>query len=375
MAFPQVAGSIVGQDASRTFYHTITFPSGLNKNDLILGIVCNAPDVTTNWGSFSIYSSSGNFEVNTYNFGWPYVGFNSAIICGLAKGSGADSLVLRSTSATSCIARWQIYNITGHNNYTLTSLKHAINTGDYSDGYFTSEVVPPSDDSVSADYLYMQFVTYNAWDPYPYPDDFPCTTLVQPTSWTNLLHDGKDSNYEASIASCRRESTSSQLSYTVWENDPLKNYIVTSFRISPGTLGGVAGSNPGFGTQVLAITGETDSGPTGFNVWVYSDSIGHSTAASVAIEPYDQVYDNMGAPSIDNPFGSSIKITSSGSWTATWLGTGYYFIAASYSGSAGVTYLSIACNIQNTTPNPFTDTLQVTCGGATATVVLTQGGV
>jgi hypothetical protein len=366
MAFPQVAGSVIGQDVSRTFYHTITFPSGLNKNDLVLGVICNAPDTSTNWGSFSIYSSSGNFEIHPRSYGVPYYGFNACIICGLAKGSGLDSLVLRSTSATTCIARWQMYNITGHNTYTLTSLKHVDNAADSTDGPFTSEIIPASDDSVTADYLYMQFLTYNG--PH-YP------TLVQPTGWTDLLHDGKDSNYEASIASCRRESTSSQLSYSIWDNDPAKNYILSSFRIPPGTMGGAGSSNPGFGTQVLAITGETDSGPTGFNVWVYHDSVGHSTSATITVDPLVQTYTNMGAAIVDNPFGTYVKITSSGSWTATWLGTGYYFIAGSYSGSAGVSYLAITCNIENTTPNQFTDTLQVTCSGVTDTVSLIQEGV
>lgn len=368
MAYPQVGGSAIGHEAlTPTRYHTIGFPSDLHVNDLIIGVICNAPNVTTDWGFFSIYSSSGNFSIYNFNYGVPYYGFNACIIYGLSKGGTLDELKLESTSSTACIARWQLYKVTGHNATTLGSLKYTINSGDTASD-FTSNYVPSTDDSVVDDYLYMQFVTYNGID-YS-PDDLPCTTLVQPTSWTNLLHDGKLSDNEASIASCRLESTSSRLNPTTWNNDPAKNYIVFAFRIPSGTLGGVAGSNPGFGTEKVALEGVMDSGPTGFNIWTYGDSIESVPTISVVVEPATQNYNSDGSEN-SNPYGTYVKVTSTGSWTAAWT-TGVRFTAGSYSGSAGVSYIAITCNGSNSSGGNFTDVLTFTCTPSTDAVTIIQ---
>jgi len=354
MAYPVVAGSKIDQDATPVYYHTITFPASLNVNDLIIGVIGNAPNVTIDWGYWSIYSSSGNFEIYTYNQGYPYYGFNGCIICGVSRGGTSDSLILRSTSSVSCIARWQLYNITGHGILSLEALKRNHYSRDYLDGPFLSPVIPPSDDSVSLDYLYLQFVVYNGYD-YS-PPDTPCTTLVQPTNWTNLLHDGKDSNYEVSIASCRRETTLSQVPTASWNNDPYKNNVVIGFRVKPGSLGGAGGSNPGFGTGSLLIDGTHDSGATGFNIWVFGESIETTESVYINVDPESQYYESDGTHSVSNPYGTYIKVTSTGNWTSSW-NTGTHFTAGAYSGSAGVEYISISCNGTNTSGLSYTDAL------------------
>lgn len=368
MASPTIrsySSGYLGSDAS--YQREITMPSSIEAGDVLICFVATSPlafcypvktNSSENWMHYRTYLPQVNFDI----------GMN--IFMAVAYGGLIDWLTIKSYWGSSDYGSWygpygtrpnQVwvdslqarYTKIAYICYAISGAHRSISTAHASygsagnTGMWDTDPIPKADDSVVNDYLWLLGAAATL--------DHIATGA--PTDFTNLHTVTGDSTgyYPCSISTCQRATTGiSQLnpgSFTA----PLCQWTIVGIRVTP--TGGTPPGNP-------VISG-------GIGMYLHNENIEVYTGLErIEVNPVDMYFNSDGSEN-GNPFQTYIELYCSASWTASWLND-LHFDAGSYSGDAGVNYIAITCKGENTSGDPYLDTLTVQSGLSSDTMYVQQ---
>ena len=225
MAFPQIADVYNYRESSGSTNHLVPYLIHAQEDEFIFGII-------SGWYTGDIveyYDPNDVFQVSSTYPGTDEV--RLAFFCGKAVGGMFDWLQVSTTNPYKLA--YIIYRITDHDAVYASDLDGEWNWA-ASFGFITPNC-PEPDDSVSNDYLWLNFVAYQG----------VCSIFTAPSGFSGTVHNTRNDSQETSVGASSRQYTGSQILSSTWINSPSSYpYITLTVRIPPGSY---ASGEPGFG--------------------------------------------------------------------------------------------------------------------------------
>ena len=387
MAYPTITSYSTGViDTPNQYTHSITLPATINAGDLILvaltahddHLFCTVDDTSSsaNFKNFSVSYKIVSTGDDT-GWGWFWVFDNgtytypltTSFIAAKAIGGGSDILSVNSMyTFRSKYVNGETYSIYAKPSYICYSISNVKwmygGTTNYNDSPIIRQTVSGNtstnwdlnplysagkDDSDSGDHLWLSFYTAG----------INRVVTAAPASWTNLITAQGSVLVlnSTSLSSCRINSTGVTNIDPGAATAPSAEWIGVLMKIYPDT-----------GASPTDITTDTS---VGVGTLIYQKEIEEPIIPLIEILPVDQKYYSDETPHEDNPYGYYVQVKSTHSWTSAW-DVGTYFYADTYSGNAGITYISINCVDVNESAGSYIDTLIFSISGSNDSVTAEQ---
>jgi len=211
------------KDSSTRTSHTIPMPSGLVKDELIVGMMAWSDSVWHGW-STSSSSSDSDWNITNYHSNTSGETLNTLRFFGRALGGGSDALIIDTDSL--CIASYVIYRLSNISGWYITPQVNGYNLFSEGGSNFPTGPCPYVNDNTPGSFLYLSIAA----------SDYMSSAASVPTNWTLGAYTNAASTSEAMIITAYRYLNNSQMAQTTWGTGPINvQFHTLMFRVLEGS--------------------------------------------------------------------------------------------------------------------------------------------